>query len=98
MEVIIKKWVVEGREYVVIKSKDKQYGEYYASIPYDNIDERGALTVQMNGIEMCIGHTLAEALESRRVRIRFEHWVKEHPDYTLKELADFYMSQVNTTA
>lgn len=78
MKVVTKSVVIENEEFVLIKDTDKNYGEYYGTIPYTELDEEGKMKRELNGFEICVEHTIAEALERRKSSIIRERLVKEY--------------------
>lgn len=69
MKVVTKSVIIENEEFVLIKDTDTNYGEYYGTIPYTELDEEGKMKRELNGFEICVEHTIAEALERRRLSI-----------------------------
>lgn len=65
MKVITKLVSIKDEKFVLIKDTDKNYGDYYGTIPYSELDEKGRMTRALNGFEMCIAKTIAKALETR---------------------------------
>ena len=78
MKVVTRSVIIENEEFVLIKDTDKNYGEYYGTIPYTELDEEGKMKRALNGFEICVEHTIAEALERRKTKIKRDRIIKEY--------------------
>lgn len=85
MEVITKCVVIENEKFVLIRDKKEglpecyKNGEYYGTIPYEELDEHGKLKRQLNGFEIGIEASAGEALRYRMLRIRLKKFDEENP-------------------
>jgi hypothetical protein len=78
MKVVTKSVMIENEEFVLIKDTDANYGEYYGTIPYTELDEEGKMKRELNGFEICIEHTIGKALERRKMDIIRNRKIKEY--------------------
>lgn len=78
MKVVTKSVMIENEEFVLIKDTDKNYGEYYGTIPYTELDEDGKMKRALNGFEICVERTIAEALERRKTDIIRNRKINEY--------------------
>jgi len=66
MKVITKCVNIENQEFVLVKFKSNIDGtEWYGTIPYTELDEKGCMKRELNGFEMCIAENPAKALDRR---------------------------------
>lgn len=65
MKIVTKSVVIENEEFVLISDTDKTYGDFYGTIPYTELDDEGKMKRELNGLEMCVGRTIANALQRR---------------------------------
>lgn len=56
MKVITKRITIEDQDFVLIKDHDKNYGEFYGTIPYTELNEVGGMKRPLNGFEMCVSN------------------------------------------
>lgn len=90
MKVITKNVNIENEEFALIH--DTQKGrDFYGTIPYTELNERGCMKRALNGFEMCIADTIPEALRRRTNQIAFRKYKEE--GHTEAELIAFIMAQ-----
>lgn len=76
MKVITKYVNIENEEFALIY--DEQQGrKFYGTIPYTELDERGCMKRALNGFQMCIADTPAEAITLREQSIKFRRFCEE---------------------
>lgn len=54
MKVLVKRVTIENQDFVLIEDTDTQYGRFYGTIPYTELDEEGRMKRPLNGFEMCV--------------------------------------------
>lgn len=90
MEVVVRSLVLEGEEFVVIKDKNEklvgtvgsQNGEYYATIPYSELDEQGRMKRVLNGFQICLADSFDSAIKRRLVNLKLVRYMDENPNAT----------------
>ena len=81
---------IENEKFVLIH--DEQQGrKFYGTIPYVELNETGCMKRPLNGFEMCIADTIAEALKRRTDKIALDRFKKE--GHTEAEIIAFIMAQ-----
>lgn len=66
MKVLTKLVSIENEEFVLIQDTTKDGKEYFGTIPYSELDEKGCMKRALNGFEMCISfNNISEALDRR---------------------------------
>lgn len=80
MKVLVKRVVIEGQDFVLIEDTDNNYGRFYGTIPYSELDEEGKMKRALNGFEMCVSKKSrgdcvcrrAESIVSKRLLNQFK--------------------------
>lgn len=80
MKVVTRSVIIENEEFALIKDTDENYGEYYGTIPYTELNAEGKMKRALNGFEICVEHTIGEALERRKTKILRDRKIKEYLD------------------
>lgn len=98
MKTVIKKVIIEGMDFVLIREPKWGEDHQYGTIPYSEIDEEGRLKRVLNGFGMCCAATVEKAIESREDTLLARKWKAEHPDATeieeLKAIAEIIRRRV----
>lgn len=68
---------IEGREFVLMEYTMDDNSVMYGTIPYTNIDDKGRMIKGMNGLEVCLAHSIPSALEMRADIIKCEGMTPE---------------------
>lgn len=68
---------IEGREFVLMEYTLDDDSVMYGTIPYTNIDDKGNMIKGMNGLEVCLAHSIPSALEVRTDLIKCEGMTPE---------------------
>lgn len=68
---------IEGREFVLMEYTLDDNSVMYGTIPYTNIDDKGRMIKGMNGLEVCLAHSIPSALEMRADDIKCEGMTPE---------------------
>ena len=88
MKVITKCVNIENEEFVLVKFTDVNNREWFGTIPYTELNEKGQMKRPLNGFEMCIAETIAQALD-RRIDM-----VKTH-GYTLEQMIKYFTNKTS---
>lgn len=81
MKVLTKRVTIENQDFVLIQD-EKQGRTFYGTIPYTELNEKGAMKRALNGAEMSIDFkNPAKALHNRKV------------DLVIKRLTNHFMKQ-----
>ena len=71
-----------NKKFTVIKGYDANYGTFYGTIKVEDIDEKGNVKKELNGIEMLIAKTLDEAMSKREddevIKAEIEMYMKKN--------------------
>ena len=98
MKTIVKKVVIEGMNFVLVREPEWGADHQYGTVPYSEVDENGRLKRVLNGFEMCCAATIEEAIERREDVLLARKWKAEHPDATdieeMKAVADIVRRRV----
>ena len=87
MTVITKHFVVDGHSYALVR--EPCWGKLqYGTVPRELIDSTGRLTRRLNGMEMCVAETIADAMEKRRIEVAVSEWRKKHPLATNEQISE----------
>ena len=82
MKVITKHVEIENEAFVLIKDEktdcNGEHYEFYGTIPYAELDEKGYMKRALNGFDMCIADTANEALARRKDDIKTDRAIKEY--------------------
>ena len=71
MKVLTRCVNIENEEFVLISNKREDGVEYFGTIPYTEINEKGCMKRELNGFEMCISfESIGQALERRYDEIK----------------------------
>lgn len=68
---------IEGREFVLMEYTLDDNSVMYGTIPYTNLDDKGRMIKGMNGLEVCLAHSIPSALEMRADIIKCEGMTPE---------------------
>lgn len=68
---------IEGREFVLMEYTLDDNSVMYGTIPYTNLDDKGRMIKGMNGLEVCLAHSIPSALEMRADDIKCEGMTTE---------------------
>ena len=77
MEVKTRYVSIEDRAFVLVEYTLDDNSIMYGTIPYTNIDEKGNMIKGMNGLEVCLAHSIPSALEMRADIIKCEGMTEE---------------------
>ena len=92
MEVLTKYVNIENEEFVLISDKREDGVEYYGTIPYSELDEKGRMKRTLNGFEMCISFkSIAEALDRRYDEIKTR-------GMSVEETMNYYVRKIKKAA
>ena len=82
MKTVVKKVIIEGMDFAIVKEPAWGETHQYGTVPYSEVDENGRLKRVLNGFEMCVAATPKEAIERREDVLLARKWKAEHPDAT----------------
>lgn len=68
---------IEGRSFVLVEYTLDDNSIMYGTIPYTEIDEQGRVKRKLNGLEVCLAHTIPSALDIRADIIKCEGMTPE---------------------
>ena len=89
MRVVTKVVKIEDQEFVLIfDNKDNR--DFYATIPYSELNDDGSMKRELNGFEMCISDTIDGAIKRRTNKIAIDKFKKE--GHSEEELITFIMN------
>ena len=88
MKVLVKRVTIENQDFVIIEDTDKNYGKFFGTIPYTELDEEGRMKRPLNGFEMCVSKKSrgdcvcrrAESIVSKRLMKLYKE--QGHDEYT----------------
>ena len=73
LKVLTKKVDIKGKLFVLVKITRTDDGhEFFGTIPYEELDDKGCMKRELNGLEMCLRDTIGEALDQRLDMINTE--------------------------
>lgn len=80
---------IRGEKFVLIELTRIDNGKkYFGTVPYTELDEKGCMKREMNGLELCMNETVGRALEMRENEIATRGMSeKEMLSYFMKKLA-----------
>ena len=69
---------IKGEEFVLVKITRNDDGhEFFGTIPYTELDERGCMKRELNGLEMCLSDDIPHALIMREDEINIRNMSEE---------------------
>lgn len=87
LKVITKLVDIKGERFVLVKiTRTDDGNEFYGTISYNELDEKGCMKRELNGIEMCLNDTIGRALALREEEINTRGMNKE-------ELIKYYQTK-----
>ena len=82
---------IEGRSFVLMEYTLDDNSVMYGTIPYTELDEQGRVKRRLNGLEVCLAHSIPSALDLRADDIKCE-------GMTTEQVIEYFKKKIGSVA